>query len=194
MQIRDIHSRLWLPCVIFPATVATWVEYWRSVRASDDSPASWAWYGGFWSACLNFPAFVYSVPISAPFRLAGVRGFAFGRLWLGPQEILFFLMVIVFWYWMGKDIDRWLANRGVVRPDPGQRNLMLLLYGTGLCFWVLIFAGLVYDMAVGGYLSSWHYFSYFLDRSLGHCARILWSVSLAVLFARRFKRRLPLTA
>ncbi len=190
MRIRNIRLSFWLPCLIFPMTVATWVQYWLSVRASDDSPASWYWYGGLWSACLNFPAFVYSRVVSAPFRLVGLRSFVFGRLWLEPETLVFFPMVVVFWYWIGKNFDEWLVNEGRYHPNAERRIMMLGFYGTSACFWGLITVGLIYDMASAGYISSWHLFTYFLDRSLQGCAHILWSVALAILFARRFRRKL----
>jgi hypothetical protein len=53
-------------------SIVTWVQYYLTVRASDDSPAPWYWYGGALSAWLNFPAFVYSAPAQAFYRL-GIR-------------------------------------------------------------------------------------------------------------------------
>ncbi len=97
MRLRKIPWRFLLPGVIFPMSVATWVQYYLSVRASDDSPAPWYWFGSPISAWLNFPAYVYSAP-AQPLARFGVR---LGRLWVQPRIVTFFLLVLVFWYWIG---------------------------------------------------------------------------------------------
>src|SRR5579859_7853155 len=115
MRLRKIPWRFLLPGVIFPMSVATWVQYHLSVRASDDAPAPWYWFGSPVSAWLNFPAYVYSAPVQ-PLARFGIR---LGRLWVQPRIVTFFLLVFVFWYWVGIRVESWRA--ATIRHPAGEQ-------------------------------------------------------------------------
>src|SRR5579864_576847 len=100
-----MRLRYLLPGIIFPFSLGSWIAYYLSVRASDDSPAPWYWYGSLLSACLNFPAFIYSAPAQPLWHL-GIR---LGKLWIEPRMVVFFLVVIVFWFWIGARIESYSA-------------------------------------------------------------------------------------
>jgi len=132
-------ARLHVSGIVFPASVVVWAQYQMSVRASDDSPAPWHWFGSPISAALNFPAFVYSAPAYGLYRM-GVPGFNVGRLWIHPQVVAFFLLIIVHWYWIGRKIEYW----GEPKPNPSKPgHALIALYGVGAAFWILWVVGSV---------------------------------------------------
>jgi len=166
--------------VIFPTSVATWVQYYLSVRAADDSPAPWYWYGGLLSALLNFPAHVYSAPAQALFKF-GIR---FGKLWIEPRIVTFFLLVFVFWYWVGTGIESLVASKAA--PCSGKNNrVRQVLYALGTALWVLIALGTAYELAsvvdVARH-SGWHIYR---AQEVLDVTQFLWSVVLAVYFSSR---------
>jgi len=187
MRIRKIPWRFLLPGVIFPMSVMTWVEYYRSVRASDDSPAPWYWYGGPLSAWLNFPAFVYSAP-AQPLVTFGIR---LGRLWIQPRIVTFFLLVFVFWYWIGSRIESWAAPQTVRAGGERPSRVRHVLYAVGAALWILISVGTTYELAFMMHVSSWYSLRYlYSDRELLDLAQFLWSTILATYYCRRFARGL----
>jgi hypothetical protein len=191
MHVRKIPWRFLLPGVIFPMSIVTWVRYYLSVRAFDDSPASWYWYGGLLSACLNFPAYVYSAP-AQPLHKFGIT---LGRLWIQPRNVMFFLLVFVFWYWVGTKVESWTGAKTtlLVRERPGR--VTLILYALGVTLWIFVAVATAYDLALMAHVSSWFALRYlFVDPELMAVTEFLWSVILAVYYFRRFVRDVELKA
>jgi hypothetical protein len=187
MHVRKIPWRFLLPGVIFPMSIMTWVRYYLSVRAFDDSPAPWYWYGGLLSACLNFPAYVYSAP-AEPLYKFGIR---LGRLWIQPRNVMFFLLVFVFWYWVGTKVESWTGAKTtlLVRERPGRATL--ILYALGATVWILIAAGTTYQFAYMVRVSSWYALRYlFVDPHLMAVTEFLWSIVLSAYYCRSFARGL----
>jgi len=190
MRIRKIPWRFLLPGVIFPMSVATWVQYYLSVRASDDSPAPWYWFGGRVSAWLNFPAYVYSAP-AQPFTRFGIR---LGGLWVQPRIVTFFFFVLVFWYWVGIRVESWRAAETTDLIDE-KPSRTYVLYALGAALWILVAVGTAWDVASVVHAYSWYGLRYLYgDWELLHSAQFLWSVILAVYYSRRFVREFKLKA
>lgn len=182
MRLRKIPWRFLLPGVIFPMSVATWVQYYLSVRASDDSPAPWYWFGSPISAWLNFPAYVYSAP-AQPLARFGVR---LGRLWVQPRIVTFFLLVLVFWYWIGIRVESWRAPKAT-DPVDEKPSGTYVLYALGAALWILVAFGTAWDVASVVHTSSWYSLRYLSgDWELLHVTQFLWAVILAVYYSRRF--------
>jgi predicted permease len=187
MQMRKVPWRFLLPVVIFTMSITTWVQYYLSVRASDDSPAPWYWYGGLLSACLNFPAYVYSAP-TQPLHRFGIK---LGSLWIEPRVITFFVIVFAFWYWVGSRIESWATSETMhsVRKKPSRATQVP--YALGAVLWVLVTIGTSYDIASTVQVSSWHGLRYLYgDRGLMIATQLLWSVLLALYYFRQFARGL----
>jgi hypothetical protein len=186
MHLRNIPWRFLLPGVIFPMSIASWVQYCLSLRASDDSPAPWSWYGGQLSAWLNFPAFIYSAPAQAFFRF-GIR---VGKLRVEPRIVTFFLFVFVFWYWVGTRVESWAAQGAAQRAYEKPSRLMHILYALGAALWILVVVGTAHDLASMVHVSSWYGLRYvYRDSELISLSQCLWSVILAVYYSRKFVRR-----
>src|ERR1017187_947501 len=187
MHVRKIPWRFLLPGVIFPLSITTWVQYKLSVRASDDAPAPWGWYGNPFSAWLNFPAYVYSAPAQMLFRL-GIR---LGKLWIEPRIVTFFLFVFVFWYWVGTRIERRAAPRATDPTPHGLSRLRQILNALGADLWILVTIGTAYDLAYMVHVLSWYSLRYLYgDWELLKVTQFLWSVILAVYYSGRFVRGL----
>jgi hypothetical protein len=184
MNIRKIPWRFLLPTVILPMSVVTWVQYYLSVRASDDSPAPWYWYGGALSAWLNFPAYVYSAP-AQPFVRFGIR---LGKLWVEPRILAFFVLVFVFWYWVGTRIESWAAPRPASPIRKKTSRVIQILYVLGAALWALEALALAYELVfvVDVARHSRHYMYGY--RELLDVAQFLWSVILAVYYSRALAR------
>jgi hypothetical protein len=184
MRIRKILWRFLLPAGIFPMAIATWVQYYLSVRASDDSPAPWYWFGGPLSAWLNFPAYVYSAP-AQPFARFGIR---IGRLWVQPRIVTFFLLVFVFWYWVGIRVESWGAAK-TTDPVDEKPSRTFVLCALGAALWILVAFGTAWDFASVVRTYGWHSLRYLYgDWGLLHVTQFLWSVILATYYSRRFLR------
>jgi hypothetical protein len=183
MRLRNTPWRFLLPGVIFPMSIVTWVQYYSSVRASDDSPAPWYWYGGPLSAWLNFPAFVYSAPAQAFYRL----GIGVGKLWIEPRIVTFFLLVFAFWYWVGTRVESWTAQATTNTVYEKPSRVMYVLYGLGAALWTLVAIGTVYDLVSMVHVSSWYGLRHlYRDSELMSLAQCLWSLILAVYYSRKF--------
>jgi hypothetical protein len=186
MRRLELPWRYLLPGIIFPMSLAMWLQYHLSIRASDDSQPAWAWYGSPISAALNFPAFVYSGPANLLFRI-GVPGFNVGKLWIHPQIVLFFLLVIVHWHWIGRKIE----CRDLPESDSPPRKparLLIALYGLGAALWILFVVG-----GVQGVVETWlwlHRSNLIWDREIYPFTGMLWSVGLAAYYSRSFVRGL----
>jgi hypothetical protein len=176
-----------LPGVIFPLSVAFWIEYYLSVRASDDSPVPWHWYGSLLSACLNFPAFIYSAPV----QLFRHSGFQLGRLWIGSRTVAFFIIVFVFWYWIGKAIEGWLTGHKQPASSPKLSGVRLAVIGIAAACWILIAVGVTFDGISLVWKCSWYYLRYLAtDLELIQVAQWMWSVGLAIHYCRNFRDEL----
>ncbi|MGB9203285.1 MAG: hypothetical protein WCB94_04840 [Terriglobales bacterium] len=167
-----------------------WLQYHLSIRASDDSQPAWAWYGSPISAALNFPAFVYSGPATLLFRI-GVPGFNVGKLWIHPQIVLFFFLVIVHWYWIGQKIEHRVLRES---DSPPRKPTLLLvaLYGLGAALWILFVIGTVQAV-----VETWLWLrrsNLIWDREIFPVAWVLWSVGLSVYYSRSFVRALRVRA
>ena len=174
-----------LPGVIFPISIATWVQHYLSVRASDDSPAPCYWFGSPFSAWLNFPAYVYSAP-TQPLARFGIR---LGRLGVQPRIVTFFLLVFVFWYWVGVRVESWRAAKATdpVHEKPNRAYVHYALLGAVL--WILVAFGTAWDFASLVHASSWYSLRYLSgDWELLHVTQFLWSVVLAGYYFRRLAR------
>ena len=184
MRLRKIPWRFLLPGVIFPMSIGTWVQYYLSVRASDDSPAPWYWFGGPVSAWLNFPAYVYSAP-AQPFIRFGIR---LGRLWVQPRIVTFFLLVFVFWYWVGTKVESLAAPKDTNAVGPKPKRARRVLHVLGAALWILIAVGTAHDLAFVVEVSrhSRHYI--YGDRELLNLTQFFWSLVLAVYYSRRLAR------
>jgi len=181
--MRKIPWRFLLPGVIFPMSIVSWVQYHLSVRASDDSPAPWSWYGGLLSACLNFPAFVYSAPAQALFRLH----LRVGKLWIEPRIVTFFLIVFVFWYWVGTRAESLAAPRTTQRTYAKPTRMMRVLFAIGAALWILVAIGTAYDFASMVPVSGWYGLRYlYRDWELMSLAQVFWSVILGAYYSRKF--------
>jgi len=184
MRLRKIPWRFLLPGVIFPMSILSWVQYYLSVRASDDSPAPGYWFGSPLSAWLNFPAYVYSAP-AQPLARFGIR---LGKLGVQPRIVMFFSLVIVFWYWVGTKFESLAASKETnsVPASPGRALLVLNVLGATL--WMLIAVGTAHDLAFVVEVSrhSRHYI--YGDRELLSVTEFLWSVVLAAYYSRGFLR------
>ena len=178
MRRLELPWRFLLPGIILPASVAMWLQYYMSVRASDDSQPAWAWYGSPISAALNFPAFVYSGPANRSFRM-GVPGFKAGRFWIHPQVIVFFLLVVVHWYWIGGKVEqRW------PKPPSKPAHVLIALYGIGAFLWFLFALGSVYAV-----VEVWLWLRHsavFWAHEIYPFTCLLWSVGLSVYFSKSF--------
>ena len=184
MRLRKIPWRFFLPGVIFPLSVVTWVQYYLSVRASDDTPAPWYWFGSQLSAWLNFPAYVYSAP-AQPLARFGIR---LGRLWVQPRIVTFFLLVFVFWYWVGVRVESWRAAKATdpVDEKPGRK---FVLHALVAALWIFVAFGAAWDFASVVHAYSWYSLRHLYgDWELLHATQLLWSVILAVYYSRRFVR------
>jgi hypothetical protein len=187
MRRLELPWRFLFPGIVFPASVVLWVQYQMSVRASDDSPVPWHWFGSPISAALNFPAFVYSGPAVWLYRM-GVPAFTVGRLWIDPQVVAFFLLIIVHWYWIGRKIEYW----GEPKPNPSKAgHALIALYGVGAAFWLLWVVG-----SVQAVVRMWPLaLSPLLWRSdLYVLIPLLWSVGLSAYYSTSFVRSLRLRA
>lgn len=185
MRLQNIPWRFLLPSVIFPMSIVTWVQYHLSVRASDDVPAPWSWYGGPFSAWLNFPAFVYSAPAQAFVRV----GLRVGKLWIEPRIVAFFLLVLVFWQWVGTRIEHLSAPKATNQVRQRVSQMRRVLYALGAALWILLTVGTAYDMVSQVRLSSWYGLRHLYgDRELLDVAQFLWSSILAVYYSRKFVR------
>ena len=190
MRRLKLPWRLLLPGIILPASVAMWLAYYTSVRASDDSQPAWAWYGSPISAALNFPAFVYSGPANWLYRM-GVPAFNVGKLWIHPQVVAFFLLVIVHWYWMGRKIEHWGAPKLQLAPAKPDYTL-IVLYGLGAGVWILFAFGSAY-----GVVEVWLWLRHstlFWDREIYPLACVLWAVGLSAYYSTSFVRSLRVRA
>jgi hypothetical protein len=186
MRMPVLPWRFVLPGIIFPMSLAMWLQYHLSLRASDDSQPAWGWYGSPISAALNFPAFVYSGPANWLFRM-GVPGFNVGKLWVHPQIVLFFLLVIAHWYWIGGKVD----DRPLRRSDSPPRKpapLLVALYGLCAALWILFIIGTV--QAVAEVWLWLHRSPAIWDREIYPFTSVLWSVGLSVYYSRSFVRGL----
>src|ERR1700678_554877 len=186
MRLRNIPWRFLLPGLIFPMSIVTWVEYCQSVRASDDSPAPWSWYGGLLNACLNFPALVYSSPAQAFYRL----GISVGKLWIEPRILTFFLLVCVFWYWVGSKLQSGVRQGTTHTVSEKRSRVVLVLHALGAALWILVAVGTAYELAFVVHASSRYGLRYlyhlYRDSELMSLAQFLWSVILAVYYSRKF--------
>jgi hypothetical protein len=183
MHLRKMPWRYFLPGVIFPMSIATWVQYYLSARASDDAPAPWYWYGGPLSAWLNFPAYVYSTP-AQPLVRFGIR---LGGLWLEPRVVTFFLLVFMFWYWVGTHAESWGAAK--IPPQVGEKpsRVRRALYSFGAIVWIWVTIGTVLRVASMVHRLSWYGLRYvYRDAELLVLAQLFWSAILAVYYSRKF--------
>jgi len=179
MTIRKLPWRFVLPGLILPTSIMNWVQYQQSVRVFDDSPAPWHWYGSFLSASLNFPAYVYSAPAQPFFGLA----FKVGRIRIEPRTVLFFVLVFVIWYWIGKKIE----GRDLSRNRIPSR-ILLVLYALGAFLWVWIACMAIFGIAFSVPTSSWRNMRYYLfrDAMLLESICFLWSLSLGWYYSKKF--------
>jgi len=185
MRVRNIPWRFVLPGVIFPASIAGWVQYGLSARASDDVPVQWYWYGSPFSALLNFPAYVYSAPAQMLFRF-GVR---VGNLWIEPRVVTFFVLVFVFWYWVGARLESWAAPKSIPLVREGKGRLTPVLYALGAALWALVTLGTIYDLLHMVHIYSWDRLRNFAgDWELLKIGQLLWGVILAVYCCSRLVR------
>jgi hypothetical protein len=180
MRTRKIPWRFLLPGLIFPMSIVSWVQYYLSVRASDDSPAPWYWFGSPLSAWLNFPAYVYSAP-AQPLDRFGIR---LGRLWVHPRILMFFLLVIVFWYWAGIRVESWRAARTKDSVDE-KPSRAFVLYALGAVLWIFVAFGTAWDFASAVHLYSLRSLGRHGDWDLLQITHFLWSAILAAYYARR---------
>jgi hypothetical protein len=184
-RARSILFRYLLPGVVFSFSLQSWVSYHLSLRVYDDAPAPSYWYGDLVSACLNFPAFVYSAFAQPLWRL----GFRVGRVYVEPRIIVFFVIVIIFWGWIGAGIERKFAfeNQNSIHAKPSKFWLVAL--GLAASLWILVSVGITYDLLWMLKFRSWYYLRYVaLESEIMTTAQLLWSVLLGVYFSRRFAR------
>ena len=183
MRRLELPWRFLFPGIVLPASIVSWVQHQMSVRASDDAPVPWDWFGSPISAALNFPAYEYSRPAILLYRM-GVPEFNVGRLWIHPQVVAFFLLIIVHWYWIGRKIEYW-GEPKLNRPSkPG--HALIALYGVGAAFWLLWLIGSVtsavrtwpWRLAI-----SWNSDIYLL-------IPLVWSVGLSAYYSTSFVRSL----
>jgi len=187
MLVRNIPWRFLLPGVIFPTSIAGWVRYGLSLRASDDVPVQWYWYGSPFSALLNFPAYVYSAPAQMLFRF-GIR---VGKLWIEPRIVTFFVLVIVFWYWLGTKIESFAAPRSMPPVREGTGRSALALHVLGAALWAMVALGTIYDLQHMVHIYGWDRLRNFAgDWELLKIAQLLWGVILAVYYCSRVARDL----
>jgi hypothetical protein len=180
MRVRNLPWHLLLPGVIVPTSIVTWAQYRLSVRATDDSPFPWYWYGGPFSALLNFPAFIYSAPAQTLRSLS----FRVGKVWIEPRTVAFFLFVFVIWYWIGMRIE----TSGRVHPiHQRPSRIKLTLYGLGAGLWILLTVSTSYNLAFRSVFSSWHSLrDIYTGAELLELAQFLWSVALATYYCGVF--------
>lgn len=182
LRPRSIPWRYVLPAIIFPVSMWSWIQYQLSVRVFDDSPVPWYWYGGLWSACLNFPAYNFPAPFETLHRLH----FRIGRLWIEPRIISFFLIVLLFWFWIGTRFESWVRAEKAPRVSQGFMTFRLVVLALTAALWLLFAVGTVYD-TVHFLRDYWRYTLYIAwDLDMMKAAQLLWSVLLAVYYLRRF--------
>jgi hypothetical protein len=176
-----MRLRYLLPGIIFPISLALWIEYNLSPRVSDDSPVCWYWYGSLSSACLNFPAYMYSSFAEPLWHLS----FRLGRLWISPRIMLFFAIVIVFWYWIGRTIERSRAVQPATDHRPQRLWLALLAFIAG--WWILIAIAVSFEAVSLLWTRNWWYLRYIAtDLELMKVSQVMWAIFLASYYSRRF--------
>ena len=176
-----MRLRYLLPGIIFPISLALWIEYNLSPRVSDDSPVCWYWYGSLSSACLNFPAYMYSSFAEPLWHLS----FRLGRLWISPRIMLFFAIVIVFWYWIGRTIERSRAVQPATDHRPQRLWLALLAFAAG--WWILIAIAVSFEAVSLLWTRNWWYLRYIAtDLELMKVSQVMWAIFLASYYSRRF--------
>jgi hypothetical protein len=181
LSIRAIRLRYLLPGIIFPISLALWIDYNLSPRVSDDSPVCWYWYGSLLSACLNFPAYMYSSFAEPLWHLS----FRLGRLWIAPRTVLFFAIVIVFWYWIGKTIERALRIQPAIVRRPQGWWLALLAFAAA--WGILIAIAVSFEAVSLLWTFNWFYLRYIAtDLELMKAAQVIWGIFLASYYSRRF--------
>jgi hypothetical protein len=186
MHIQKIRWRYLLPGVILPYSLWSWIDYYTSVRASDDSPAPWYWYGGLASACLNFPAFIYSAFAQPLHHL----GFRLGKLWIDPRMIAFFLGVFMFWYWVGRQLESWSVGGNQHGRYKRTRPRLVLLGLIGV-LWIFVTLGTIADTSFLVHNMSWYALGHLYgDFELMRVAELIWSVMLARYYCRTFAQTL----
>src|SRR5579859_656458 len=94
------------------------------------------------SACLNFPAYVYSAP-AQPLHRFGVR---LGKLWIQPRIAMFFLLVFAFWYWAGIRVESRRAAQ-TMHLVGRTRRPMFALYALAAALWIFLAFGTAWDFA-----------------------------------------------
>jgi hypothetical protein len=195
MRIRRAPWRFLMPGIILPLSLIAWLRYYTSVRVSDDSPPPWFWYGSPFTAWINLPAFVYS----APARLlgqAGLRGVRVGRAWVEPRTAVFFLLIALFWYWVGIKVEGHAAS---IQPRSRIRRVScLMLYALGAGLWILIAVGSTYDLIFMWHVPGWYMFPRILDSGEFYVSsRLIWGVVLGTYFVlalvRLWRTNLPHT-
>ena len=184
MRRPNLPWRFLFPGIVFPASLIFWVRYHMSVRAFDDSPGPWYWYGSPISAALNFPAYAYSGLANLLDRM-GVPGFKVGRLWIHPQVLAFFVLIIVHWYWIGWKVEHW--GQPIQSPPPKARYALIALYGVGAAYWFLWLVATVNDSMQAVF---WPPRAIFLGLYIDRLIRLLWSVALSAYYSTSFVRSL----
>lgn len=118
----------------------------------------------------NFPAFA----LAYPFRGFTTKIYSYNSdytlIWISPSNIAFFVGIAVFWYLVGKRLDRMQA------PGPAQSPLRIAGPICGLIFGALSGAYAVDILAENW---QWH-----PGRQIG-IAGIAWSIALVTYFALR---------
>ncbi len=180
---RSIPWRYVLPGAVLPFSLVSWVEYRLSIRAFDDAPAPWYWYGGLVSACLNFPAYIYSVPFEPFFH----RRLHFGRLYIEPRMVSFFLIVMFFWHSLGERAENWRSGKRQDSVAKKRSATQIIVLGFFAALWLLVTAGTVADSAFLLEGTSWYAFLHlWRDIEIMKLAELSWCAILAGYYCRAF--------
>lgn len=106
---------------------------------------------------------------------------------------MFFLLVFVFWYWVGTKVEFWTGAKTMPTVRERPRRVTFILYALGATLWILVAGGTTYQFAYMMRVSGWYAPRYlFVDPHLMAVTEFLWSVILAVYYSRRFVRDLKL--
>jgi hypothetical protein len=113
-------------------------------------------------------------------------GFKLAKLWIEPRIIVFFLVVFVFWCWIGARFESWaIRGKNAVTARPSKVRLVLLALAASL--WILVAIGVTFDAVFLVSRSSWYALRYLYgDLELMRVAQLLWSAVLASYYCRRF--------
>lgn len=181
MHIRKLSWRVLLPALIFPISLIEWLRYHTSVRVLDDAPPPWSWYGDPFLPWIDLPAAVYAK--AARLFTPTSFGIRYQRAWIDPETTFYFVMVIVFWYWIGKRVE--LRGSSGSPLTSTKRIVFSILYALGASLWMIIAVGSAYELATMWHVWNWYHIPQIVDSpEFFTSAGVLWGAILGTYFVQ----------